>query len=187
MFAKIIRIFYSLSYFSLLALIAEGVNIKSKWDEISFYWNSNIIEGMHAFCVIHYPLLILLLMLLVCSITFHNARITLAHSQLKVLKSSNIGLDSFFQLGQIVPLLTLTEKLLTPSFSSVILAITVLILWPFFASYGSFNMSLYIMQYHQYKISTNSSEYWLVSKRKIRDFSQSFTVVEISNKILLRI
>lgn len=187
MFAKIIRIAYSLSYFSLLALLAEGVNIVTNWQEISFYWNPNLVDGIQAFSVIHYPLLILLLMLLTCSITFRKARITLVHSQLKVQKANNIGIDSFLLFGQIVPLLTLIEKLLIPSYSKVIFAMSVLILLMFFTSYGAFNMSLYILQYHQYKVSTNSSEYWLISKRRIRDFSQSFTVVEISNKVLLRI
>lgn len=65
------------------------------------------------------------------------------------------------------------------------IVITVLLLWAFFTSYGAFNMSLYFMQYNQYKVSTNSSEYWLISKRKIRDISRNYHVVEISNKVFL--
>ena len=104
---------------------------------------------------------------------------------MKIEKSNPIGLNSFMLLGQLVPLLSLSDKILNFSYSGIIFVIIVLLLWAFFTSYGAFNMSLYFMQYNQYKVSTNSSEYWLISKRKIRDISRSYHVVEISNKVFL--
>lgn len=187
MYSSFIRILYSFSYFSLMLILIEVVNIVNSWDILDFYWNSNVIDGLQAFCVIHYPFIIFVLMLLFCKYILVDAHSKLAKKQLKVVKSNPIGLDSFFFLGQLVPLLTLSEKIFDPSSSLKYFAIFIVLMLLYFISYGSFNMSLYLMQYHQYKVSTNSSEYWLISKRKIRDFSQSFTVVEISNRILLRV
>lgn len=187
MFTKAIRIVYSISYFSLLALMLEVVNVATNWNDMSIYWTPKFLDGVQAFCVIHYPLLIFLLMLLSCNIICKRARTALARTNLNVQKANNIGIENFLNFGQVVPLLTFSDKLFVVGYSRTIFVMAVFLLLFFFTSYGTFNMTLYIQQYHQYRVSTNSSEYWLISKRKIRDFSQSFTVVEISNKILLRI
>lgn len=184
MFSKFIRSVYSLSYFSLMLVILEFVNIVNSWKSIDFYWNFNI-EGFKAFCVIHYPIMLFLLMLLSCKYIIEKAINSLSVFSMKIEKSNPIGLHSFMLLGQLVPLLSISDKILNFSFSGIIFVIIVLLLWAFFTSYGAFNMSLYFMQYNQYKVSTNSSEYWLISKRKIRDISRSYQVVEISNKVFL--
>ena len=184
MFSKFIRIVYSLSYFSLMLVVLEFVNIVNSWKNIEFYWNFNI-EGFEAFCVIHYPIMLFLLMLLSCKYIIEKAINSLSVFSMKIEKSNPIGLNSFMLLGQLVPLLSLSDKILNFSYSGIIFVIIVLLLWAFFTSYGAFNMSLYFMQYNQYKVSTNSSEYWLISKRKIRDISRSYHVVEISNKVFL--
>lgn len=46
---------------------------------------------------------------------------------------------------------------------------------------------MFFLGYNQYRVSTDSTEYWLISKRKINNFSSSFTVVEISDKVLMRL
>lgn len=48
MFSKFIRIVYSLSYFSLMLVVLEFVNIVNSWKNIDIYWNFNI-EGFKAF------------------------------------------------------------------------------------------------------------------------------------------
>lgn len=167
-----------------MLIVLEFVNIVNSWKNIDIYWNFNI-EGFKAFCVIHYPIMLFLLMLLSCKYIIKKAINSLSVFSMKIEKSNPIGLNSFMFLGQLVPLLSLSDKILNFSYSGIIFVITVLLLWAFFTSYGAFNMSLYFMQYNQYKVSTNSSEYWLISKRKIRDISRSYYIVEISNKVFL--
>ena len=166
-----------------MLVVLEFVNIVNSWKNIDIYWNFNI-EGFKAFCVIHYPIMLFLLMLLSCKYIIEKAINSLSVFSMKIEKSNPIGLNSFMLLGQLVPLLSLSDKI-NFSYSGIIFVITVLLLWAFFTSYGAFNMSLHFLQYNQYKVSTNSSEYWLISKRKIRDISRSYHVVEISNKVFL--
>lgn len=187
MYSAFVRVLYSLSYFSLMLIIIEVINTVNSWDILDFYWPPNIVEGLHAFCTIHYPLIILSFILLFCWKLICNSHSKLSPKQLKAVKSNAIGLESFLLLGQLVPLLTLFEKIFDTSSSVICIVVLIVLILSYFNTYGSFNLSLYLLQYHQYKVSTNSSEYWLISKREIRDFSQSFTVVEISNRILLRI
>lgn len=187
MFSMVVRLVYALTCFSLMTLVLEGLNVWRNLDIVSFCWNSNVIEGLEAFCVIHYPLLIFLLLLVACKVMLCVAKKELSHTRIQVQKSANIGMDSVLFLAQLVPMITLFEKIVGYSFTVVTFVILVVVLIFFIPNYGAFNLSIYMLNYYQYKVSTGSSEYWLISKRRIRDFSQSFTVVEISDKILLRI
>lgn len=187
MFSIIVRLIYALTYFSFMSLVLECLNICKNWGNINIYLSPNIFEGIEAFCVIHYPILLFLLQLWASKVIIRAAKTNIVQTQLRVLKSANVGMDSLLFLGQLVPVLTLFEKVTSANFTLLLFAVLIFVLMLFLISYGAFDLSLFFLGYHQYKVSTNSSEYWLISKRRIRDFSQSFTVVEISDKILLRI
>lgn len=186
MFIGLTRFLYSLSYFTLILAFWEIKNIADGWNDICFYWNPCLTEGLRAFVVIHYPAILFVVILGLCKYTLSKGSSTLTRNQLKGQKSKTIGLGSTTLIGQLIPLATQLKDLGAIS-SSLTMCFIMPILWLLYTTFGSLNPSLYILRYHQYRISTDSSDYWLISRRKIRNFSQSFAVVEISNGIMLRV
>ncbi len=187
MFIGLIRILYSFSYFTPLLIGLESLNIVEGWNDLGFYWNPDLLEGLRAFWSIHYPALLFLLILLSCRLILKKGSSMLSRKQLDVHKSNEIGWKKFSFIIQIIPLLIQQTTSFGSVNSWVILLVGIVVLLAFFTSYGAFNLSLPILRYYQYRVSTGNSEYWLISKRKIRDLPQSFCVVEITNGIMLRV
>lgn len=187
MYSRIIRLLYSLSYFTLFAFLLEIYNVAVIWGEISIYWD---LCSIREFCFIHYPVLIIVVLLCVSKSILKRAERNLSKTQILVKKSSPFSLESCLLVGQFIPFFTFTEKLIGKSsttLTSVLTIVSILLLSFLMDVYGGFNLSMFFLGYNQYRVSTDSTEYWLISKRKINNFSSSFTVVEISDKVLMRL
>lgn len=187
MFRGLIRLLYSLSYFTPLLILLEAINVTEGWNDLGFYWNPDLLEGLRTFGCVHYPALLFLLVLLSCKQILKKGSSMLSRKQLDVHKSNEIGWKEFSFIIQFFPLLMQQSTSFSSVTSWVIFLLGIVVLLAFFTSFGAFNPSLYFLRYYQYRVSTDNLDYWLISKRKIRDLPQSFCVVEISNGIMLRV
>ena len=66
--------------------------------------------------------------------------------------------------------------------ASVLVLVTVL----FLTWHGAFNLTLLLLGYRQYRVKTENSTIWMVSKRKISNFSNSELVHTLQDNVFVR-
>ena len=101
------------------------------------------------------------------------------------LRSSEpFGIEILYTGIQIVPYLTFAfrEQLFGMWGTFALLIVTVL----FLVSHGTYNLTLLLLGYRQYKLKTDNSTIWLVSKRKISNFSNSELVHTLQDNVFVR-
>ena len=187
MFSPIIRLIYTLTYFCHIAAIGELYQLYKHWNRLSFYWNGMICEGVKEIISIHFPLIILLILWLIFRKAIECARKHLTPTTIKIIKSDALGIDAIFTDKSFIPYITLLISFVGKNFAVVLFLVSIIFLWLFLAHYGNFNTMAFVPGYKQYKVSTSSASYWLISKKRINNFSSSYKVVEISDNVLLRI
>lgn len=187
MFSPIIRLIYALTYFCHLAAIGELYQLYTHWSRLSIYWNGVICEGLKEIISIHFPLIILLILWFIFRKTTEYARKHLAPVTIKISKSDLTAIDVIFADKSFLPYITLLTSFVGKSFAAILFPVATIFFWFFLAHYGNFNTMAFVLGYKQYKVSTASASYWLISNKRINNFTSPYTVVEISDSILLRI
>lgn len=191
MYSYLIRFIYSLTYFSLLPILLEIINVAANWDNLTISWNANVVNTIGDIVSIHYPIIVFLLLLFLANLLIKHAGKVLSQTTIFVKKSNSIGISSCLFISQLIPLLTFAGKIIGEISPSLVLFISLasilLLAILLLAMGGTYNVALLLLGYKQYRVATEHVDYWLISKRKINNFSQGFNVVEISDKVLLRL
>lgn len=189
MFSTFIRFIYAASCLSFFCFFFEIVQLFRFEGELDFYWDGDVWGGIANLLSIHYPLLILLLQLAVSHLILNYAKIHLSQNTVHVTKSpmSNyVGSSVILQILPVATFLIKYNNLLNGIVGIVVILLIILVSIIGVMKYGVYNTTL-IFTYSQDKVSSESTEYWLISKRKIHNFSRTMSVVEISDRVLLKI
>ena len=187
MYSFFIRFIYAATYFGHMALFGEVYQLYAHWSELRIYWDGNIGTGILNFLSIHYFLFVLLALVLICKSVLGYARKHLTQNSLKIHHSSMVGVDDWLKDKSLFPYVTLLTAFIGKDIACGSFVFVMLILWLLLCSYGNFNIVVWALGYHQYKVSTDSASYWMISKGRITHFSFSYKVVEITHNVLLRV
>lgn len=98
-----------------------------------------------------------------------------------------VGVDDFLKDKSLFPYITLLTGFIGKDIACGSFVLVMLFLWVLLRSYGNFNIMVWTLGYHQYKVSTADASHWLISKGRVTDFSSSYKVVEIANNVLLKV
>lgn len=183
MYSWILRFIYSFTYYIHFGIVWEFYQINKHGLIPACAMNQTLGEYATSILQIHYPLLPILLCLIIAKVmvrgTKHFARTT---TQMK--EAEPFGIELLYTGIQIIPYLSFVfrEKLFGLWGASALILVTVL----FLTRHGSYNISLLFLGYSQYKVKTENSTIWLVSKRKISNFSNSETVQTLQDNVFVR-
>lgn len=99
-------------------------------------------------------------------------------------KSEQIGIDTLYTGIQIAPYLTFVFKDHLFGYGGVFVLLLITVV--FLTWHGAFNLSLLLLGYRQYRVTTKDSTVWLVSNRKISNFSNSELVYTLQDNVFVR-
>ncbi len=183
MYSWFLRFIYALSYYIHLGIVGEIYLISKNGLCPKFFEGQGIIEKVIGVLGIHYPILIIVLCLIIAKFMVKGVK-KLAPFTIQMKSSEPFGIEKLYTGIQLVPYFTFAfrEELFGYWGVFALLIITVL----FLTSFGTFNLSLLFLGYRQYCIKTDNSTVWLVSKRKISDFSNSELVHTLQDNVFVR-
>ena len=187
MYSFFIRFIYVATYFGHMALAGECYQLYKHWNDLRIYWDGNVGVGIMSFLGIHYFLFVLLALVLICKSVLGYARKHMIQNSLKIHHSNMVGVDDLFKDKSLFPYVTLLAGFIGKDIAYGSFIFAMLILWGLLCSYGNFNIMVWALGYHQYKVSTESASYWLISKGRITHFSSFYKVVEITHNVLLKV
>lgn len=187
MYSSLIRLIYAATYFGHIALFGEAYQLYVHWSELRIYWDENVGNGILNFLSIHYFLFVWLALALICKSVLGCARKHLTQNSLKIHNSNMVGVDDWLKDKSLFPYVTLLIGFIGKNIACVSFVLAMLYLWLQLRSCGNFNIMVWNLGYHQYKVSTDGVSYWLISEGRITDFSSSYKVVEITNNVLLKV
>ena len=98
--------------------------------------------------------------------------------------SEPFGIEILYTGLQIIPYLTFVFREQLFGFRGALVLVIVSVL--FLVWHGSFNLSLLFLGYRQYRVKTENSTIWLVSMRKISNFSSSELVHTLQDNVFVR-
>ena len=184
MYSWILRFIYSFTYYIHLGMAGEIYQIHKHGWFPAFTQNQTAWEKGIVVLQIHYPVLLIVLCLIIAKAMVKGTKV-LAYYTLKMKSSEPFGLEILYTGVQIIPYLTFVFKEQLFGFwgASILVFVTVL----FLTWHGAFNLSLLFVGYEQYRVKTeNNNTVWLVSKRKISNFSNSELVKTLQDNVFVR-
>lgn len=183
MYSWILRFIYSFTYYIHLGIAVEIYQVSKHGVCPAFTPEQTIWDQAVAVIQLHYPLLLVVLCLIIAKTMVVGAK-KFARYTVQMKSSDPFDIDILYTGVQIIPYLTLIfrEQLFGFWGASVLVLITVL----FLTWHGSYNLSLLFMGYRQYRVKTENSTFWLVSKRKISNFLNSESVYTLQDNVLVR-
>lgn len=183
MYSWFLRFIYSFTYYIHLGIFGEIYQISKNGWIPSFAEEETVWDKVLAVVLIHYPMLLVILCLIIANAMLKGTT-KFASYTVQMKSSDPIGVNSLYTGVQIIPYLTIILKEQLSGFWGAL--VLVLVTVPFFTWHGSFNLSLLFLGYRQYKIKTDNSTFWLVSKRKISNFSSSESVYPLQDNVFVR-
>ncbi len=183
MYSLFLRVIYSLTYFIHIGIIGEIYQINKCGFSPSFNGDESFVQGAIMLLSIHYPLIFVIMCLVVSKwIVTHTSK--LAVSSIQMTRSEPFGFEVFNTGIQLLPYMGFFFK------EQFLGTWGVFILWiisiVFLASYGTFNLSLFFLGYKQYNVRAESKTIWLISKRRISNFSKSVQFYPIQENVYVR-
>ena len=139
-----------------------------------------VIDVIH----IHYPVLFIIFCLIIANSMVKGIKASSTFT-VQMKASEPFGIETLYTGVQIIPYITFVfrEQLFGFCGAFVLVIVTVL----FLAWHGSFNLSLLLLGYRQYRVKTENSTIWLVSMRKISNFSNSESVHTLQDNVFCKI
>ena len=183
MYSKLLRFIYSFTYYIHLGIVAEIIQIIQHGWIPTFTPDQTIWDKVLAVGLIHYPVLFVILCLIIANAMVKGTKKFASYTvQMKSSESLDVGI--LYTGVQIVPYLTFLfrEQQFGLWGALVLVLITVL----FLTWHGSFNISLLFLGYKQYRIKTENSTFWLISRRKISNFSGSESIHTLQDNVFVR-
>lgn len=183
MYSWFLRFLYSFTYFIHLSIITELYQIFKHRIIPVFDPEQTIVEKIVGVILIHYPIIVFIISLIIAELMVKGAK-KLAVLSVQLKSSEPVGIEFLYTGITLVPFIAFAfrEHLFGIIGGLVFLIVTVL----FLTSHGTFNTSLFFLGYKQYKIKTNNSTIWLVSKRKIYNYSNSELVYTLQDNVFVR-
>lgn len=183
MFSWFLRFIYSFTYYIHLAIIGELYQISKYGIMPTFTQEQAFLNRVTEVLQIHYPVLIIILCLIIANCMVKGTK-KLSAFTVQMKTTEPFGIESLYTGVQIIPYLTFVfkEQLFGLSGALVLVIITVL----FIVRHGSYNLSLLLLGYRQYKVKTENSTIWLVSKLKMSRFPNTESVHTLQDNVFVR-
>lgn len=183
MYSWILRFIYSFTYYIHLAIVCEVYQFSKYGLKPTFTQEQTFWDRVTEVLQIHYPILIIILCLITANCMVKGAKM-LSSFTIQMKTSEPFGIDILYTGVQIIPYLTFVFREQLFGFNGALVLVIVTIL--FLAWHGSYNLSLLFLGYRQYRVKTENSTIWLVSKRKISNFSNSELVYTLQDNVFVR-
>lgn len=183
MYSWLLRFIYSFTYYIHIGIVAYIYQISKHGLIPLFRPDQTIEERVLEVIQIHYPLIIIILCIIIAQSMVKGAK-KLASYTMQMESSESFGIEILYTGIQIVPYLTFAfrEQLFGIWGALALLIVTI----PFLVSHGTYNLTLLLLGYRQYKLKTDNSTIWLVSKRKISNFSNSELVHTLQDNVFVK-
>lgn len=183
MYSWFLRFIYSFTYYIHLGIVAEIYLISMNGFVPEYTRCQTVCDKIQAVIQIHYPVLLIILCLIIANAMVKGTK-KFASYTVQMKSSDPYGVEILYTGVQIIPYLTfiLREQLFGYWGALVLVLITVL----FLTWHGSFNLSLLFIGYKQYRVKTENSTFWLVSRRKISNFSGSESIYTLQDNVFVR-
>lgn len=183
MYSYILRLVYSITYYIHLGFLAETYLIyklglyPTYESEVSYFSIATDVLS------IHFPLLFVVFCLIVAKLMVVNSK-KLAGYTIQLKNEEAYGFEILYTGIQIVPYLTFLVKNGWPSKLGSVLLVVVSVF--FLVAHGTYNLSLAILGYKQYKVKTDNTTCWLICKRRISNFSNSEFVHTLQDNVFVK-
>lgn len=183
MYSWFLRFIYSFTYYIHLGIAGEIFLISKHGWLPSFGQDQTVWDKIMAVIQIYYPLLLVILCLIISRAMVKGTK-NFAGFTVQMKSSEPFGIEILYTGVQIVPYLAFIfrEQLFGFLGASVMVFITIL----FLTWHGAFNLTLLFLGYRQYRVKTENSTFWLISKRKISNFSNSEFVHTLQDNVFVR-
>lgn len=183
MYSWFLRFLYSLTYYIHIGIIGEVYQISKKGWMSEYELGQTEYGKVIGVIGIHYPLLFVVFCLIFAHFIVTNSR-KLASYTTQMKSSESYGMEIIYTGIQIVPYFTFAfrEHLFGFEGALILLILTVF----FLVAHGTYNLTLAMLGYKQYKVKTDNSTFWLVSKSKISNFSNSEIVHTLQDNVYVR-
>lgn len=183
MYSYLLRLAYSVSYYVHLGIVGEAYKIYNHGLYPVYESEVSYISIATDLLYIHYPLLFVIYCLIVAKLMVVNSK-KLAGYTIQMKSEEAYGIEILYTGVQIVPYLTF---LLRNEWFSKWGAIMLLVVSVFFlVVHGTYNLSLAILGYKQYKVKTESTTCMLICKRRISNFSNSEFIHTLQDNVFVR-
>lgn len=183
MYSWFLRFIYSFTYYIHLGIAGELYQLSKHGWVTSFTPEQSAWDKVFGIIQIHYPVLFIILCLFVANIMVKGAKkVTGFTVQMKA--SEPFGVEILYTGVQIIPYLTFVFREQLFGFRGALVLVLVTVL--FLTWHGTFNLSLLLLGYRQYRVKTENSTIWIVSKRKISNFSNSELVHTLQDNVFVR-
>lgn len=183
MYSYFLRLAYSVSYYIHLGIIGEVYQIYNHGLSPVYESDVSYFKIMIDLLSFHYPLLFVIYCLIVAKLMVVNSK-NLAGYTIQMKSEEAYGIEILYTGVQIVPYLTflLKNEWLSKWGTMVLLVVSVF----FLVVHGTYNLSLAILGYKQYKVKTESTTCWLICKRRVSNFSNSEFIHTLQDNVFVR-
>jgi len=183
MYSWLLRFVYSFTYYIHLGIVAE-ISQVSKYRIIpEFTPCQTVWDKVLSVALIHYPVLLIILCLFIAN-AMVKGTMKFASYTVQMKSSDPFGVEILYTGVQIIPYLSFLFREQLFGFRGALVLVLVTVL--FLTWHGTFNLSLLLLGYRQYRVKTENSTIWIVSKRKISNFSNSELVHTLQDNVFVR-
>lgn len=183
MYSKLLRFIYSCTYYIHVGIVGEIYKVSKCGFLPDFNSDWSCWKCIYAVGCIHFPLLFVILCLVVALLMVKHCK-KLAPNTMKLHCDEAYGLELMYTGTQALPYITFIFR---EQWFGIWCAITVLFMTLcFLISHGTYNLTLMFLGYKQYRVQAASSSYWMISKRRISNFTSSEVVYKLQDNVVIR-
>lgn len=183
MYSKPLRFIYASTYYIHIGIVGEIYNITKYGLLPDFKDNWSWCKYIYEVACIHYPLVFVVFCLVVADVMVKNCK-RFAPNTIQLNNDSSYGMEILYTSTQVLPYVTSIFGEQSLGVKGVI--IVMLITMFFLTSHGSFNLTLMFLGYNQYRVNAASSTYWMISKRRISNFTSSEEIHKLQDNVVIR-
>lgn len=183
MYSWFLRFVYSFTYYIHLGIVAEIYLISKNGFIPEFSPCQTVCDKMLSILQNHYPVLLIILCLIVANAMVKGTK-KFASYTVQMKSSDPFGVEILYTGVQIIPYLTLIFREQLFGYRGALVLVIVMVL--FLTWHGSYNLSLLFLGYRQYRVKTANSTFWLISRRKISNFSSSESIHTLQDNVFVR-
>ena len=183
MYSKLLRFIYASTYYIHIGIVGEIYKITKYGLLPDFKDDGSWCKYIYEFACIHYPLVFTVFCLVVADMMVKKCK-RLAPNTIRINNDATYGMEILSISTQVLPYGTLIFREQSLGVKGLI---TVMLITMFFlTSHGSFNLTLMFLGYKQYRVNAASSTYWMISKRRISNFTSSEVIHKLQDNVVIR-
>lgn len=183
MYSKLLRFIYASTYYIHIGIVGEIYKITNYGLLPDFKDDWSWWKYIYEVACIHYPLVFAVFCLVVADVMVKNCK-RLAPNTIRLNNDAAYGTEILYASTQVLPYVTFI--FMEQSFGVKSLITVMLITMFFLTSHGSFNLTLMFLGYKQYRVNAASSTYWMISKRRISNFTSSEVIYRLQDNVVIR-